>query len=240
MRAMVLTRPAARTLKARNARFRRRARPTLDTGERVWRLPVRPSRRRRRTSGPHRFRSCPVTRSSGVWRRPRALHFAGDRVGVTWLGYACGVYCRADEKTCERARLPAISLTAGMPTSPGRCPLVFQILIDTQMSTAPLMCAGLIGYRSFRLSRRAADRLYGFSGSSHHCAVPGRGTRGVCVHVAGDLPPEICAIRRRGGPADHRPTALAADAALSLRPLVDSCPALSKVAAGGSSARAFT
>jgi propanol-preferring alcohol dehydrogenase len=105
---------------------------------------------------------------------PGADRFAeGDRVGVPWLGWTCGEcrYCRSGrENLCERARFTGYQLDGGyaeravaderycFPIPPG--------YPDEQ--AAPLLCAGLIGYRSLRLAGEGERLgLYGFGASAH-------------------------------------------------------------------------
>ncbi|HEV3237606.1 MAG TPA: zinc-dependent alcohol dehydrogenase family protein [Gemmataceae bacterium] len=97
----------------------------------------------------------------------------GDRVGVPWLGFTCGQckYCLSDrENLCDRPKFTGYQLDGGyaeftlanqqyafkLPSSYG------------DAEAAPLLCAGLIGYRSLRLAgdgRRLG--LYGFGASAH-------------------------------------------------------------------------
>jgi alcohol dehydrogenase, propanol-preferring len=97
----------------------------------------------------------------------------GDRVGVPWLGWTCGVcrYCRSGrENLCDRARFTGYRIDGGyaeyaaadarfcfpLPTSYG------------DAAAAPLLCAGLIGYRALRAAGEA-ERLgiYGFGAAAH-------------------------------------------------------------------------
>jgi alcohol dehydrogenase, propanol-preferring len=97
----------------------------------------------------------------------------GDRVGVPWLGWTCGVcrYCRSGGgNLCDRARFTGYGIDGGyaeyaaadarfcfpLPTSYG------------DAAAAPLLCAGLIGYRALRAAGEA-ERLgiYGFGAAAH-------------------------------------------------------------------------
>jgi len=97
----------------------------------------------------------------------------GARVGVPWLGWTCGVcrYCLASrENLCDQARFTGYDVDGGYAELavaderfcfpvPGSYP-------DEQ--AAPLLCAGLIGYRSLRLAGGAESvGLYGFGASAH-------------------------------------------------------------------------
>jgi alcohol dehydrogenase, propanol-preferring len=97
----------------------------------------------------------------------------GDRVGVPWLGWTCGEcrYCRSDrENLCERARFTGYQLDGGYAeravADERFCFPVPSGYPDAQ--AAPLLCAGLIGYRSLRLAGDAERLgLYGFGASAH-------------------------------------------------------------------------
>jgi propanol-preferring alcohol dehydrogenase len=97
----------------------------------------------------------------------------GSRVGIPWLGWTCGTcrYCRAGrENLCERARFTGYDLDggyAGYTAADERfCFAVPEGYPDIQ--AAPLLCAGLIGYRSLRLAGDAARLgIYGFGASAH-------------------------------------------------------------------------
>jgi alcohol dehydrogenase, propanol-preferring len=104
----------------------------------------------------------------------RAERFAlGDRVGVPWLGWACGEcrYCLSGrENLCDRARFTGYDLDggyAGLAVADERfCFPIPEGYSDEQ--AAPLLCAGLIGYRALRLVGDA-ERIgfYGFGASAH-------------------------------------------------------------------------
>jgi alcohol dehydrogenase, propanol-preferring len=97
----------------------------------------------------------------------------GERVGVPWLGWTCGVcvYCKQGlENLCDRAAFTGCTLDGGYSDSviaDGRyCLPIPQHYSDTQ--AAPLLCAGLIGYRAYRAAGRALNLgLYGFGAAAH-------------------------------------------------------------------------
>jgi propanol-preferring alcohol dehydrogenase len=97
----------------------------------------------------------------------------GARVGVPWLGWTCGEcrYCLAGaENLCDRARFTGYDLDGGYAelavTDERYCFPVPDGYPDEQ--AAPLLCAGLIGYRSLRLAGDAERiGLYGFGASAH-------------------------------------------------------------------------
>ncbi|HUB65939.1 MAG TPA: zinc-dependent alcohol dehydrogenase family protein [Candidatus Methylacidiphilales bacterium] len=97
----------------------------------------------------------------------------GDRVGIPWLGWTCGEcrYCRSGrENLCAKARFTGYTLDGGyaeyiaaderfcFPIPPGY----------SDAHAAPLLCAGLIGYRSL-VKAGDAERLgiYGFGAAAH-------------------------------------------------------------------------
>jgi propanol-preferring alcohol dehydrogenase len=97
----------------------------------------------------------------------------GDRVGVPWLGWTCGecVYCVAGrENLCDRARFTGYDLDGGYAE---RCVADerFCFLIPDgypDLQAAPLLCAGLIGFRSLRLAGDALRvGMYGFGAAAH-------------------------------------------------------------------------
>jgi len=97
----------------------------------------------------------------------------GDRVGVPWLGYTCGVcrFCRSGrENLCDRARFTGYQIDGGY----AECAVADQRFCFPvpsgypDLQAAPLLCAGLIGYRSLRMAGDATRLgLYGFGASAH-------------------------------------------------------------------------
>lgn len=99
----------------------------------------------------------------------------GDRVGIPWLHETCGQcdYCRGgQENLCDRARFTGYHVDGGYAES-AVVGEAFAVPIPSAFDdahAAPLLCAGIVGYRSFRLSgARKGDRLglYGFGASAH-------------------------------------------------------------------------
>jgi alcohol dehydrogenase, propanol-preferring len=109
-----------------------------------------------------------------VERGPWAGRFeVGDRVGIPWLGWACGecVYCRSGrENLCPFARFTGYTLQGGYADYAGADER-FSVAIPDQFGDAeatPLLCAGLIGYRALRAAGDPARvGLYGFGASAH-------------------------------------------------------------------------
>lgn len=97
----------------------------------------------------------------------------GDRVGVPWLAWTCSHcrYCERDqENLCEQARFTGYQVDGGYADymlADHRYVLRLDDAVDP-VSQAPLLCAGLIGYRSLRIAGRAARLgLYGFGAAAH-------------------------------------------------------------------------
>jgi alcohol dehydrogenase, propanol-preferring len=143
---------------------------------------------------------CPVTPGHEVVgvvtaRGRDVTRFAvGDRVGVPWLAYTCGVceFCRAGlENLCPYARFTGYTRDGGyaqemladarycLPLPPG----------VAAAALAPLLCAGLIGYRAYRKAGEAHKLgLYGFGAAAHLLAQVARheGRRVFAFTRAGD------------------------------------------------------
>lgn len=98
----------------------------------------------------------------------------GDTVGVPWLGYTCGKcrYCiKGQENLCENAKFTGYTIDGGYAeytvAQQDYCfPLPSRY---ANYSGAPLLCAGLIGYRSYtKISEQAIKiGIYGFGGAAH-------------------------------------------------------------------------
>ena len=97
----------------------------------------------------------------------------GERVGLPWLGWTCGAceYCMSGrENLCERARFTGCHLDGGyaeyVVADERYCLRIPERYEDVE--AAPLLCAGLIGYRCYR---KAGDArvlgLYGFGAAAH-------------------------------------------------------------------------
>ena len=98
---------------------------------------------------------------------------AGDRVGIPWLGWTCGEceYCRRGrENLCERARFTGCSIDGGYAeyvlADERFCLPIPEPYGDAE--AAPLLCAGLIGYRCYSFAGDArVIGLYGFGAAAH-------------------------------------------------------------------------
>jgi len=97
----------------------------------------------------------------------------GDRVGVPWLGHTCGVcaYCRSDrENLCDAPLFTGYTRDGGYATHAiADAPFCFRLPGTTDdAETAPLLCAGLIGWRSYRMAGEGHSLgLYGFGAAAH-------------------------------------------------------------------------
>ena len=105
---------------------------------------------------------------------PGVQDFAyGTRVGVPWLGEACGVcqYCRSDrENLCDAPVFTGYTRDGGYATHAlANARFSFALPEDLDAGeTAPLLCAGLIGWRSYRMAGHGeALGLYGFGAAAH-------------------------------------------------------------------------
>ncbi len=97
----------------------------------------------------------------------------GDRVGVPWLGWTCGEceFCRSGrENLCAKARFTGYQIDGGY----GEFTIADQRFCFaipagySDIEAAPLLCAGLIGYRSLRMAGDARRLgLYGFGAAAH-------------------------------------------------------------------------
>lgn len=99
----------------------------------------------------------------------------GDRVGIPWLYSTCGEcgYCRKNlENLCERARFTGYDVDGGYAEWTIVSESFAYALPEgfSDLQAAPLLCAGIVGYRSFRMSNvQRGERvgLYGFGASAH-------------------------------------------------------------------------
>jgi alcohol dehydrogenase, propanol-preferring len=123
----------------------------------------------------------------------------GDRVGVPWLGWTDGVctFCRSGrENLCDRARFTGYQIDGGFAEfAVADHRFCFPIPEGyTDVEAAPLMCAGLIGYRALRAAGDARRLgLYGFGAAAH-----------IIAQVAIWEGREVYALTRPGDEASQR------------------------------------
>jgi propanol-preferring alcohol dehydrogenase len=97
----------------------------------------------------------------------------GERVGIPWLGWTCGVcrYCRSDrENLCDAPKFTGYQINGGYAEyACADARYCFPVHGDySDAEAAPLMCAGLIGYRSLEMAGEAARLgIYGFGAAAH-------------------------------------------------------------------------
>ena len=97
----------------------------------------------------------------------------GDRVGVPWLGWTCGQceFCRSGrENLCAQARFTGYQIDGGYAEFTVADERFCFAIPDgySDIEAAPLLCAGLIGYRSLRMAGEARRLgLYGFGAAAH-------------------------------------------------------------------------
>jgi propanol-preferring alcohol dehydrogenase len=105
---------------------------------------------------------------------PNATSFRiGERVGIPWLGHTCGrcPYCAAGrENLCDAPRFTGYQIDGGYAeyavAEAAYCFPLPESYSDT--AAAPLLCAGLIGYRSLRMAGDATRLgIYGFGAAAH-------------------------------------------------------------------------
>ena len=115
-------------------------------------------------------------------------HRIGDRVGIPWLGYTCGVcrFCKEGmENLCDHPLFTGYTRDGGFATHAiADARYAFPLGEDgDDVSIAPLLCAGLIGWRSLVMAGKA-ERLgiYGFGAAGHIVAQIAR-WQGRSVHA---------------------------------------------------------
>jgi propanol-preferring alcohol dehydrogenase len=168
----------------------------------------------------------------------------GDRIGVPWLGWTDGTcrYCHSGrENLCEHARFTGYDIDGGyaeLAVADER--FCFPIPGDfTDEHAAPLLCAGLIGYRSLRLAGEGERLgLYGFGSSAHIiCQVAAaRGWKVYALTREGDTETQELArsLGAEWAGAVGDPEASALDAAIVFAPVGElMVAALGAMAPGG-------
>lgn len=97
----------------------------------------------------------------------------GDKVGVAWLGYSCGQcgYCiNHQENLCDKAKFTGYDLDGGLAEyTVAEAKFAYPLSFAAKDSDiAPLLCAGLIGYRAYKKAAPTKNiGFYGFGSSAH-------------------------------------------------------------------------
>jgi len=97
----------------------------------------------------------------------------GDRVGIPWLGWTDGecVYCRSNrENLCDNARFTGYNIDGGYAEfTVADARFCFRLPAEyNDVDVAPLLCAGMLGYRSYRKTGEAHRiGIYGFGNAAH-------------------------------------------------------------------------
>ncbi|RUM25792.1 zinc-binding alcohol dehydrogenase family protein [Rhizobium vallis] len=123
----------------------------------------------------------------------------GERVGVPWLGHTCGccAFClNREENLCDRPQFTGYTRDGGFATHVV-ADADYAFALDMQadpVALAPLLCAGLIGWRSLKKAGDGARiGLYGFGAAAH-----------IIAQVCGWQGREVYAFSRRGDVAAQR------------------------------------
>jgi len=168
----------------------------------------------------------------------------GDKVGVPWLGYSCGEcsYClKGKENLCDNPGFTGYTLDGGYAeyTVADRR-YCFRIPAGyDDYKAAPLLCAGLIGYRSYRMCGDNFEKLgiYGFGGAAHIIAQIAvyQGKKVYAFTRPGDKAAQQFSLRLGAvwaGDSDQKPPELL-DAAIIFAPVGALVPAALRVVAKG-------
>lgn len=168
-----------------------------------------------------------------------------DLIGVPWLGYTCGAckYCiKGRENLCERARFTGYTIDGGYAEYTIAY-AQFCFKLPEQFAgphAAPLMCAGLIGYRSYKMAAASARNIgiYGFGAAAHIMAqiAKAQGKQVFAFTRVGDAESQAFALRMgaawAGSSSDDPPEKL--DVAIILAPAGELVPkALKNLDKGG-------
>lgn len=169
----------------------------------------------------------------------------GDRVGIPWLGWTCGrcEYCLSGrENLCDHGQFTGYTLDGGFAeycTADARYSFPLPDSLD-DISSAPLLCAGLIGYRSLIKTGPAQTiGIYGFGAAAHLVTqiANHQGRRIFAFTRRGDIAAQTFALRLGAawaGASDESPP-IPLDAAIIFAPVGALVPlALRAIKKGGS------
>lgn len=174
-----------------------------------------------------------VGRVEAIGSNVEGLH-VGQRVGIPWLGHTCGVcpYCRGEhENLCDRPLFTGYTRDGGFATATlADARYAFPLAEGgSDVDFAPLLCAGLIGWRSLVIAGGGGKLgLYGFGAAAHIVAQVARWQRRSVFAFtrAGDIPTQEFARRLgaawAGGSEEMPPEPL--DAAIIFAPVGDLVP----------------
>ncbi len=175
----------------------------------------------------------------------RSVH-VGERVGVAWLAHTCGhcAYCRQGrENLCDTPLFTGHGCDGGFAThvlADAAFCLPLDDLSGNAVHVAPLLCAGLIGWRALRMAGDGAANLglYGFGAAAHLIAQVARlqGRRVFAFTRAGDVPAQDFArsLGSAWAGASEEPPPEPLDAAIVFAPVGALVPlALQAVRKGG-------
>src|SRR5438874_11229150 len=121
-----------------------------------------------------RVEEIPSSFEKGQSGSDRASSFAvGDRVGIPWLGWTDGecVHCRSNrENLCDNGKFTGYNIDGGYAEfTVADARYCFRLPEDySDVDVAPLLCAGMLGYRSYRKTGEAHRLgIYGFGNAAH-------------------------------------------------------------------------
>jgi propanol-preferring alcohol dehydrogenase len=161
-------------------------------------------------------------------------HKLGDRVGVTWLAATCGIcdFCKnAHENLCEQAKFTGYDVNGGFAQfCVARADFCLPIPSHyNDIQAAPLLCAGIVGYRAYSKVKHAKKiGFYGF-GSAAHILIQFARMQGQEIFVftrEGDVESQNFAIRLGAtwaGASQQKPPEML-DAAIIFAPVGDLIP----------------
>jgi alcohol dehydrogenase, propanol-preferring len=168
----------------------------------------------------------------------------GERVGIPWLGHTCGIcaYCLMQrENLCDRPLFTGYTRNGGYATAAlADARFAFPLgELGSDVSLAPLLCAGMIGWRALAIAGKAKNLgLYGFGAAAHILAQVAKwqGRSVFAFTRAGDGATQRFALQLgavwAGASAEAPPEPL--DAAIIFAPVGDLVPlALGAVRKGG-------
>src|SRR5437762_9342817 len=121
-----------------------------------------------------------VGRVEEVGEQTNSKFQTGDRVGIPWLGWTDGdcAYCRSNrENLCDKGKFTGYNIDGGYAEfTVADAPYCFHLPdVSDDIDIAPLLCAGMLGYRSYRKTGDAHRLgIYGFGNAAHLIAQIGR------------------------------------------------------------------